>query len=75
MTQIHIQYEAKTHTHFWLNCSFTKTLKRQFSQKLKKIQFFSARLHADGKSGKVLSSTKHFWGFTEKHHCSILLNN
>ena len=31
--------------------------------------------HADGKSCEVLKSAQHFWSFTAKQRCNILLNN
>ena len=31
--------------------------------------------HADAKSGDIWQLTKHFWSFTAKHCCSILVNN
>ena len=38
------------------------------------IQSLFIHLHTDETSGEVLYSTTHFWSFTAKQHCSILLN-
>ena len=40
-----------------------------------KIQSLSAHSGAERKSDEISQCTKHFWIFTEKQRCSILLNN
>ena len=51
-----------------------KTFKGTLQPK-SKIESVSPHLSADGNSGEVSLSTKHFWSFTVKQSCSILLNN
>lgn len=38
------------------------------------IQLLSTHLNANGKYGDVSKSTKHFWSWTAKQHCSIYIN-
>lgn len=77
MGQTHVDYTPvflKVKTVNWTDKIDQTALKDQFTQSWK-IQSACPPSHADGKSGKVSLSTKHFWSVTGKQPCRIPLNN